>query len=195
MCCKEHQTSMKTWRTCYLCQVTVIIHIRATFKIKCVFVFQEELADSLSKLMHCFKKPQQSILFLDVFIQTESRDWFGIDRLRLDKFMMVRTLNNGNYKLTPVSNVLLYLGIVSIIFHFQSLLQLIRRSINQGFVVVKNTGWRKKTIKRLNDMYTKGLMSGTDTTIPDGLRFHMADIYLDELEKVGLNEVRRITFP
>ena len=42
----------------------------------------------------CVKQPvlQAAYLYFTVFLSTMKREWFGIDRLRLDKFMMlVRT--------------------------------------------------------------------------------------------------------
>ena len=46
-------------------------------------------AGTISRLLQCFGNPDSALSFVDAFFQTESREWFGIDRLRLDKFMMV----------------------------------------------------------------------------------------------------------
>ena len=48
---------------------------------------QESLAEEMSSLVHCFQQPDTAFQFISAFFKTEAREWFGIDRLRLDKFM------------------------------------------------------------------------------------------------------------
>jgi len=43
----------------------------------------------MSEFVHCFKNFDTSVCFIRAFFATEVREWSGIDRLRLDKFMMV----------------------------------------------------------------------------------------------------------
>ena len=52
-------------------------------------VLQEELSAKISGLIQAFSAPEGALLFLKVFLETEAREWSGIDRFRLDKFMMV----------------------------------------------------------------------------------------------------------
>ncbi|XP_038657234.1 ribosomal RNA processing protein 1 homolog B-like, partial [Scyliorhinus canicula] len=52
-------------------------------------VLQEELANSISQLIHTFKNLDAKFLFMETFFQTMNREWNGIDRLRLDKFYML----------------------------------------------------------------------------------------------------------
>ena len=49
---------------------------------------QEELAENISAFITCFKNKQSSLIFIQSFLQTLGREWFGIDRWRVDKFMM-----------------------------------------------------------------------------------------------------------
>jgi len=49
---------------------------------------QEELAESISSFIKCFHSQDSSLLFIQSFLQTFGREWFGIDRWRVDKFMM-----------------------------------------------------------------------------------------------------------
>lgn len=50
---------------------------------------QEELAENISAaFITCFKSKQSSMIFIQSFLQTFGREWFGIDRWRVDKFMM-----------------------------------------------------------------------------------------------------------
>ncbi len=46
-------------------------------------------------MIGCFEKDlKQAFLFIDTFFQTEAREWNLIDKLRLDKFMMVGALDH-----------------------------------------------------------------------------------------------------
>lgn len=55
---------------------------------------QEKMADDLAALIHCFD-PAVSIQFFASFLKTMNNEWFGIDQWRIDKFMMVKLLNNS----------------------------------------------------------------------------------------------------
>uniref|UniRef100_A0A8C6WCM3 Ribosomal RNA processing 1 n=1 Tax=Nannospalax galili TaxID=1026970 RepID=A0A8C6WCM3_NANGA len=55
-------------------------------------LLQEELGRTISQLTHAFQTTEAQHLFLRAFWQTMIREWVGIDRLRLDKFYMVRTV-------------------------------------------------------------------------------------------------------
>ncbi|XP_059542615.1 ribosomal RNA processing protein 1 homolog A isoform X1 [Myotis daubentonii] len=52
-------------------------------------LLQEELGRTISQLVHAFQTTEAQHLFLQTFWQTMSREWTGIDRLRLDKFYML----------------------------------------------------------------------------------------------------------
>uniref|UniRef100_A0A182QAB3 Nucleolar protein n=1 Tax=Anopheles farauti TaxID=69004 RepID=A0A182QAB3_9DIPT len=51
---------------------------------------QEELAESLGSLLHCFDHNVPiAMQFFKAFLTTMGNEWFGIDRWRIDKFMML----------------------------------------------------------------------------------------------------------
>ncbi|XP_074662093.1 uncharacterized protein LOC141914716 [Tubulanus polymorphus] len=52
-------------------------------------LLQEDLADSVASLIHSVENVDQKFLFIESFIKTEAREWFGVDRWRLDKFLMM----------------------------------------------------------------------------------------------------------
>jgi len=54
-----------------------------------VFVFQEELCEMLTQLVHDLTTIESKMLFMAMFFTTEAREWNSIDVWRLDKFMMV----------------------------------------------------------------------------------------------------------
>ncbi|XP_017754441.1 PREDICTED: ribosomal RNA processing protein 1 homolog [Eufriesea mexicana] len=52
-------------------------------------LIQEELAESLSKIVHCFKAKDVILLYTTCALKTLGTEWFGIDQYRLDKFCML----------------------------------------------------------------------------------------------------------
>lgn len=50
---------------------------------------QEQLAEDISLLVHCFSTLKESLMFVECFFSEIAADWYGIDQLRLDKFMML----------------------------------------------------------------------------------------------------------
>ncbi|NWU79156.1 RRP1B protein, partial [Onychorhynchus coronatus] len=55
-------------------------------------LLQEELAANISQLIHAFQNTEARHQFLQTFWQTMSREWSGIDNLRLDKYYMLMRL-------------------------------------------------------------------------------------------------------
>ncbi|XP_050497055.1 ribosomal RNA processing protein 1 homolog isoform X2 [Bombus huntii] len=52
-------------------------------------LIQEELAESLSKIVHCLKTKEVVLLYTECVLRTLGIEWFGIDQYRLDKFCML----------------------------------------------------------------------------------------------------------
>ncbi|XP_043583299.1 ribosomal RNA processing protein 1 homolog isoform X1 [Bombus pyrosoma] len=52
-------------------------------------LIQEELAESLSKIVHCLKNNEVVLLYTECVLRTLGIEWFGIDQYRLDKFCML----------------------------------------------------------------------------------------------------------
>ncbi|XP_012524457.1 ribosomal RNA processing protein 1 homolog [Monomorium pharaonis] len=52
-------------------------------------LIQEELAESLSKLVHCLNSKDTIVLYTSCALLTLAKEWFGIDQYRLDKFSML----------------------------------------------------------------------------------------------------------
>nr|XP_033327776.1 ribosomal RNA processing protein 1 homolog isoform X2 [Megalopta genalis] len=50
---------------------------------------QEELAESLSKIVHCFDDKDLVLLYTKCAFRTLGTEWLGIDQYRLDKFCML----------------------------------------------------------------------------------------------------------
>ncbi|XP_077990193.1 ribosomal RNA processing protein 1 homolog A-like [Glandiceps talaboti] len=112
-------------------------------------LIQEELAETISHLIHAFQSPQSALLFIDTFFQTMTREWAGIDRLRMDKFYL-----------------------------------LVRKCLIHSFELIKKSQWDIELIQKLMDIFKAGVLNA-EKEIPDGLRYHLIEIYLDELINVG----------
>ncbi|XP_076231430.1 ribosomal RNA processing protein 1 homolog Nnp-1 [Calliopsis andreniformis] len=52
-------------------------------------LIQEELAESLSKIVHCFNNKDAVLLYTACVLKTLGTEWYGIDQYRLDKFCML----------------------------------------------------------------------------------------------------------
>lgn len=52
-------------------------------------LIQEEMAESLSKIVHCFDDKNIILLYTKCALNTLGTEWFGIDQYRLDKFAML----------------------------------------------------------------------------------------------------------
>jgi ribosomal RNA-processing protein 1 len=110
---------------------------------------QQRLAAELADLINVLKD-DSVIPFIDTFFKTMSREWSGIDGLRMDKFLMlVRFYLRSSFNWLAKSNW-------------------------------RNSGARKDFLEILEDTP----LSAKDIRVPNGLRYHVLDIYVDELEKV-----------
>ncbi|XP_051871202.1 ribosomal RNA processing protein 1 homolog A-like [Pristis pectinata] len=117
-------------------------------------LLQEELADSISHLVHTFRNLDAKFLFLETFFQTMNREWNGIDRLRLDKFYT-----------------------------------LIRLVLRQFLEELKSTGWDKSVVSRFLRCVMDEVLNPARNDAPCGIRYHFIDIYLQELAKVGTQQL------
>lgn len=93
--------------------------------------------------------------FYEGFLDSMVREWWGLDKWRVDKFMM-----------------------------------LVRRFINAGFRLLDLQGYEKESVERFAAMLIKpgGILQANDVKTPNGLMYHVCDIYLEELDKALLFE-------
>ncbi|KAH0591027.1 Ribosomal RNA processing protein 1 like protein [Termitomyces sp. J132] len=63
---------------------------------------------------------------------------------------------------------------------------LVRRFVNASFRLLVRTEWDTNVVKEYNDMLTTsgGPLCPSDLRVPTGLAYHLADIYVEELDKV-----------
>merc|ERR1719309_793591 len=114
---------------------------------------QEQLADSIGKLILCFGHLDASYLFIDCAFSTLTREWNGLDRLRIDKFMV-----------------------------------LVRRLLRYSFALMKKNNWDPKVVSDVTEVFNKSVTSvdsKSKSYVSVSIRFHIADLYCEELAKVA----------
>ncbi|CAH1263036.1 RRP1B [Branchiostoma lanceolatum] len=115
---------------------------------------QEELAKTMSNLLHCLKNEDTVFLFIKVFFKTMIREWNGIDHLRMDKFFM-----------------------------------LIRNMVSQCLEFLRRNQWEARLTDRFMNIMKEGPMSTSTEEVPNGIRYHICDLWVEELEAVGGKEL------
>ena len=104
---------------------------------------QDELAESLSKIIHNFSSAKLAIMFFRMFLRTMLREWHYIDQYRINKFY-----------------------------------NLIRFFIREVFCYLKNNHeWNKKQVQKVMQCMEEEALHKK----PNGIRFHIAEVYLSEL--------------
>ena len=102
--------------------------------------------------------------------------WHGkhipLFRLRCLKFKFECFLSN----LSEVKSVVFFL-------------QLIRKFFKRSLVLLQSHDWKEEHIQRLVNILSGHVLNSTVEDVPTGIKLHIADIYLHELEKVGIGEV------
>ena len=112
---------------------------------------QRRLALDLAALVPLLSTPTNFLGFMRAFWQTISREYTGIDSLRMDKFLFM-----------------------------------IRSYVNAGFGYCAKGNWKdEKTTKEYLELLREIPLNPRDPKVPNGLKYHVIDVYVDELEKVG----------
>ncbi|XP_060079830.1 ribosomal RNA processing protein 1 homolog A-like, partial [Ylistrum balloti] len=66
---------------------------------------------------------------------------------------------------------------------------LVRRMLHQTLLFLKNMNWQTNILTEFTNILSCNVMSPDNEAIPQGLRIHLADIYLSELEKIGAEQL------
>lgn len=74
-------------------------------------------------------------------------------------------------------------------YRLEKFMMLVRKFLHQTYQLLKKLNWKLKWIKRFRKVMKKSVMSGLSTTTPVGLKMHLSDMYMEELAKVGADEV------
>ncbi|KAG8507169.1 Ribosomal RNA processing protein 1B, partial [Galemys pyrenaicus] len=163
-------------------------------------LLQEELAVTISHLVHVVHNSEAQHLFLQTFWQTLNREWAGIDRPRLDKYhMLIRlvlrqsleVLKRNGWEDRSVARgrprgcgpAALGAPGLCCALRGQALLRL-----GGGGSSPNGTACFLSRIQLFLDVLMKEVLR-PESQSPNGVRFHFIDIYLDELSKVGGKEL------
>lgn len=111
---------------------------------------QQRLAQDLASLVPGTLHDSNVLIFLDTFWETMSREWGGIDYLRINKYM--------------------YLA---------------RLMLREQLAWLKRKDWDAEQVEKHNGILTKTPLNVDNAKIPNGLRYHVLDVFVDELEKVS----------
>ncbi|KAJ4407595.1 hypothetical protein N0V91_003864 [Didymella pomorum] len=66
-------------------------------------------------------------------------------------------------------------------------LYLIRQYMNATFQYLAANKWKPSVLKEFNEIMEETPLNPTDMKIPNGMRYHVLDVWVDELEKVNLD--------
>ena len=106
---------------------------------------QLELAQAMAELVHLFPEHRLFLAWAKAFFQTIQREWYRIDKYRLDKYY-----------------------------------SLIRKNLHEMFVYLNNAMWEKELVLEFLKIIEMEAITQKKST---GLRYHMAQIYLEEFAK------------
>jgi ribosomal RNA-processing protein 1 len=70
----------------------------------------------------------------------------------------------------------------------EKFLLLTRRYLCATFEAMKRSGWEEELVGRHLALIEELPCNVEDVRVPNGMRFHVIDIYVDELERVGVLE-------
>jgi ribosomal RNA-processing protein 1 len=71
------------------------------------------------------------------------------------------------------------------VLRMEKFLLLVRRYIGAMFALMQSQEWEGKTVKELLAVLGEVPLEVEDARLPNGLRYHVIDVYVDELERVG----------
>ena len=117
--------------------------------------------------------------FFKAFLVTMGNEWFGIDRWRLDKFMMVSIRNGTGARFLPEGCSLINASLLD--------LQLVRRVTRQAMFALHEAGWQKEHVERFKQTIDETILNRD--VVSYGLMNHFNDLFLNELAKVTNGDI------
>jgi len=64
-------------------------------------------------------------------------------------------------------------------------LYLIRQYVNASFTFMSRNDWTKSLVEQWNEVAEQSPLEPQDMRIPNGLRYHVLDVWVDEMERVS----------
>ncbi|KAJ1961830.1 hypothetical protein GGI12_003028 [Dipsacomyces acuminosporus] len=115
---------------------------------------QQELSWSLANMVLSCKGANRT-LFVRAFWETICREWFDIDKHRVDKYLL-----------------------------------LVRRVVFFTFRSMEQGNWDAELVREYLDIAKEFPANPSDPKIPNSMRLHMADVYVDELVRLRAGQLQ-----
>jgi ribosomal RNA-processing protein 1 len=74
------------------------------------------------------------------------------------------------------------------VLRMEKFLLLVRRHVGVSFEVLKQSGWEREMVEEMSGVWGEVPFNVEDNRVPNGIRFHVLDVWVDEVEMVGLLE-------
>jgi ribosomal RNA-processing protein 1 len=71
------------------------------------------------------------------------------------------------------------------VLRMEKFLLLTRRVVGTAFAYLQSKGWDEELVKEHLALLEEIPLNGPDHKLPNGMRYHVIDIYIDELQKIG----------
>lgn len=71
------------------------------------------------------------------------------------------------------------------VLRMEKFLLLTRRYLGATFKILADSAWSEEDIKKHLSLLEEISLNALDLKIPNGMRYHVIDIYIDELERLG----------
>lgn len=72
------------------------------------------------------------------------------------------------------------------VLRMEKFLLLTRRYLQATFMSLEKDNWKDEQVKTMMELLAEYPLNAKDVRIPNGMRYHVIDIYVDELEKLGV---------
>ncbi len=74
------------------------------------------------------------------------------------------------------------------VLRMEKVLLLVRRYVGATFKYLRDKGWEKEVLEEHLGLVEEVPLNVGDVKLPNGMRYHVIDVYVDELERVGALE-------
>jgi ribosomal RNA-processing protein 1 len=133
---------------------------------------QQRLAVDLASLIDTLR-PELVLPFLDAFWKILAREWGNIDALRYTHLPLLPPPPSKSPAQTNASNP-----------SMNKFLYLIRQYLLASFRFLSRASWSNDSIDGLCSVLTATPLNPSDPKIPNGMRYHVLDVYVDELDNI-----------
>lgn len=81
------------------------------------------------------------------------------------------------------------------VLRMEKFLLLTRRVVGATFAYLESKSWEKALVDEHLHLFEELPLNAVDAKLPNGMRYHVIDIYVDELERIGVLETDEESVP